>query len=119
MFAYRCNTGCPFCRKVREAVAILDLDVKFLPCPKVRSCFEQQVECGISVQLRCGCKLLLACPKAGPSFPAAGKCVFDMEPAFSSVPGIVLLQDGPTWRPEAVSKSGKRQFPYMEVSAAC
>lgn len=48
--------GCPFCRKVREAVAILDLDVKFLPCPK----------------------------------------------------------DGPTWRPEAVGKSGKRQFPYME-----
>lgn len=29
------------------------------------------------------------------------------------------LQDGPTWRPEAVSKSGKRQFPYMEVGAAC
>lgn len=26
--------GCPFCRKVREAVAILDLDVLFYPCPK-------------------------------------------------------------------------------------
>ena len=26
--------GCPFCKKVREAVAILDLDVIFYPCPK-------------------------------------------------------------------------------------
>jgi hypothetical protein len=26
--------GCPFCRKVREAVNILDLDVLFKPCPK-------------------------------------------------------------------------------------
>jgi hypothetical protein len=30
-----CPTGCPFCRKVREAVNILDLDVLFKPCPKV------------------------------------------------------------------------------------
>lgn len=27
--------GCPFCRKVREAVAILDLDIEFRPCPQV------------------------------------------------------------------------------------
>lgn len=26
--------GCPFCRKVREAVSILDLDVVFYPCPR-------------------------------------------------------------------------------------
>jgi len=26
--------GCPFCRKVREAVSILDLDVIFYPCPQ-------------------------------------------------------------------------------------
>lgn len=26
--------GCPFCRKVREAVSILDLDVLYLPCPQ-------------------------------------------------------------------------------------
>ncbi|CAM9710240.1 unnamed protein product [Scytosiphon promiscuus] len=26
--------GCPFCRKVREAVNILDLDVVFYPCPQ-------------------------------------------------------------------------------------
>ncbi|CAD7699431.1 unnamed protein product [Ostreobium quekettii] len=26
--------GCPFCRKAREAVSILDLDVLFYPCPK-------------------------------------------------------------------------------------
>jgi hypothetical protein len=26
--------GCPFCRKVREAVSILDIDVLFFPCPK-------------------------------------------------------------------------------------
>ncbi len=26
--------GCPYCRKVREAVSILDLDVIYYPCPK-------------------------------------------------------------------------------------
>lgn len=26
--------GCPFCRKVREAVSILDVDILFYPCPK-------------------------------------------------------------------------------------
>ncbi|XP_016184747.1 uncharacterized protein LOC107626388 [Arachis ipaensis] len=26
--------GCPFCRKVREIVAILDLDILFYPCPR-------------------------------------------------------------------------------------
>ncbi|KAB2046420.1 hypothetical protein ES319_D01G233300v1 [Gossypium barbadense] len=26
--------GCPFCRKVREIVAVLDIDVLFYPCPK-------------------------------------------------------------------------------------
>lgn len=26
--------GCPFCRKVREIVAVLDLDVLFYPCPR-------------------------------------------------------------------------------------
>ncbi|XVF76196.1 hypothetical protein PTKIN_Ptkin13bG0247400 [Pterospermum kingtungense] len=26
--------GCPFCRKVREIIAVLDLDVLFYPCPK-------------------------------------------------------------------------------------
>jgi len=25
--------GCPFCRKVREAASILDIDVLFYPCP--------------------------------------------------------------------------------------
>ena len=26
--------GCPFCRKVREALSILDLDAMIRPCPK-------------------------------------------------------------------------------------
>ncbi len=26
--------ACPFCRKVREAVSMLELDVEFRPCPK-------------------------------------------------------------------------------------
>ncbi|MHA7839078.1 MAG: glutathione S-transferase N-terminal domain-containing protein, partial [bacterium] len=26
--------GCPFCRKVREALSILDLEVSVRPCPK-------------------------------------------------------------------------------------
>ena len=26
--------NCPFCRKAREALSILDLDAKILPCPK-------------------------------------------------------------------------------------
>ena len=26
--------GCPFCRKVREALTVLDLDAMIYPCPK-------------------------------------------------------------------------------------
>ena len=26
--------GCPFCRKVREACSILDIDVQYYPCPQ-------------------------------------------------------------------------------------
>jgi glutaredoxin len=36
--------GCPFCRKVREAVAILDLDVLFYPCPKGSTIYRPMVE---------------------------------------------------------------------------
>ncbi|EKX35174.1 hypothetical protein GUITHDRAFT_43846, partial [Guillardia theta CCMP2712] len=36
--------SCPFCRKVREAVAILDLDVEFLPCPKGGGVYRAQVQ---------------------------------------------------------------------------
>ncbi len=28
------RAGCPFCRKVREAITLLDLDVLIWPCPK-------------------------------------------------------------------------------------
>jgi len=34
--------GCPFCRKVREAVSVLDLDVLFRPCPKGGSAWRPQ-----------------------------------------------------------------------------
>ncbi|XP_028191990.1 uncharacterized protein LOC114377596 [Glycine soja] len=34
---------CPFCRKVREIVAILDLDVLFYPCPRNGPNFRQKV----------------------------------------------------------------------------
>eukprot|EP01041_Mallomonas_annulata_P001273 gene1273-2459_t len=34
--------GCPFCRKVREAVSILDIDVVFYPCPKGGPTFRQK-----------------------------------------------------------------------------
>ncbi len=47
--------GCPFCRKVREALSILDLDALILPCP----------------------------------------------------------QGGPRFRPQAVERGGKTQFPYL------
>ncbi len=47
--------GCPFCRKVRNAVSALGLDVLVRPCPS----------------------------------------------------------GGATWRPEAIAKGGKRQFPYL------
>ena len=33
--------GCPFCRKVREALSILDLDARILPCPKGGERFRQ------------------------------------------------------------------------------
>jgi glutathione S-transferase len=35
--------GCPFCRKVREALSILDLDARVFPCPKGGSRFRAHV----------------------------------------------------------------------------
>ncbi|XP_050243595.1 uncharacterized protein LOC126692143 [Quercus robur] len=35
--------GCPFCRKVREIVAVLDIDVLFYPCPKNGPNFRRKV----------------------------------------------------------------------------
>uniref|UniRef100_J3MVA0 GST N-terminal domain-containing protein n=1 Tax=Oryza brachyantha TaxID=4533 RepID=J3MVA0_ORYBR len=37
------NFSCPFCRKVREMVAVLDLDVLFYPCPKNGPTFRPKV----------------------------------------------------------------------------
>ena len=36
--------GCPFCRKVREAVIWLDLDVEFYPCPQGGPTFREFVK---------------------------------------------------------------------------
>ncbi|KAG9144712.1 hypothetical protein Leryth_021657 [Lithospermum erythrorhizon] len=36
--------SCPFCRKVREIVAVLDLDVLFYPCPRNGPNFRSKVE---------------------------------------------------------------------------
>jgi glutathione S-transferase len=36
--------ACPFCRKVREALSILDLDAKVYPCPKGGTRFRSEVE---------------------------------------------------------------------------
>ncbi len=36
--------GCPFCRKVREALSILDLDAMIFPCPKNGPRFREQVK---------------------------------------------------------------------------
>ena len=36
--------GCPFCRKVREALSMLDLDVEILPCPKNGPRFRAEVK---------------------------------------------------------------------------
>ncbi|KAJ1269638.1 hypothetical protein BS78_07G227000 [Paspalum vaginatum] len=35
--------GCPFCRKVREMVSVLDLDVLFYPCPQKGPTFRPKV----------------------------------------------------------------------------
>lgn len=35
--------ACPFCRKVREAVSMLDLDVIFFPCPKGGTTYREYV----------------------------------------------------------------------------
>uniref|UniRef100_A0A0G4FZI0 GST N-terminal domain-containing protein n=1 Tax=Chromera velia CCMP2878 TaxID=1169474 RepID=A0A0G4FZI0_9ALVE len=35
--------GCPFCKKVREAVSILDLDVEMRPCPKDGTTYREYV----------------------------------------------------------------------------
>jgi glutathione S-transferase len=36
--------GCPFCRKVREALTVLDLDAVVYPCPKRGPRFREQVK---------------------------------------------------------------------------
>jgi glutathione S-transferase len=36
--------GCPFCKKVREAVTLLDLDVVFFPCPKDGPVYREKVK---------------------------------------------------------------------------
>src|SRR2546430_15620902 len=36
--------GCPFCRKVREALSVLDLDAVIYPCPKGGPRFRPEVE---------------------------------------------------------------------------
>lgn len=36
--------GCPFCRKVREAVSILSLEVTFRPCPAGDRTFRQEIK---------------------------------------------------------------------------
>jgi glutathione S-transferase len=36
--------ACPFCRKVREALTILDLEAKILPCPKGGTRFRPELE---------------------------------------------------------------------------
>lgn len=36
--------GCPFCRKVREAICILDLDALFYPCPRGGPNFRTKVQ---------------------------------------------------------------------------
>ena len=35
--------GCPYCRKVREALSILDLEARILPCPKRGPRFREQL----------------------------------------------------------------------------
>ncbi len=36
--------GCPYCRKVREALSVLDLDVDVFPCPKGGSRFREELK---------------------------------------------------------------------------
>lgn len=36
--------GCPFCRKVREAVSILSLEVTFRPCPQGERVFREEIK---------------------------------------------------------------------------
>lgn len=36
--------GCPFCRKVREALSMLDLDAEILPCPKNGPRFREELK---------------------------------------------------------------------------
>ncbi len=35
--------GCPYCRKAREALSILDLEVRVFPCPKGGSLYRDQI----------------------------------------------------------------------------
>ena len=36
--------GCPYCRKAREALCILDLEVRVFPCPKGGSLYRDQIQ---------------------------------------------------------------------------
>lgn len=83
--------GCPFCRKVREALSILDLDALVYPCPKGGARYRQEL------RRRGGKELFpyLADPNTGEEMYESGDIVSYLFQRYGDGPPPLLLRLGP------------------------
>lgn len=98
--------GCPFCRKVREAVNILDLDVVFYPCPQGEP--EPTKKQLISL-------FFLVDGGSQSRTSANGTFVRERDVQNFKISNSAIVDGrtgGPTFRPKA-NKLGTSTFPYM------
>ncbi|MBW2280018.1 MAG: glutathione S-transferase N-terminal domain-containing protein [Deltaproteobacteria bacterium] len=83
--------GCPFCRKVREALSILDLDAQILPCPKGGPIYrEELLERGGKAQFP-----YLVDPNTGKEMYESNAIVAYLFETYGDGPPPLLLRPGP------------------------